>query len=174
MTNAKGRWWWLLLPIGWMGAIFVFSSDWLAWRNTAPLARIWLHWWLPNPDPQTTETFHLILRKLGHVTEYALLALLWYVALRRANCWSPRQAGLGAAVVSILYAGLDEWRQTFTVERIGSPADVGFDSLGVLLGLSGVALLHQLRALRSQLAAQDAYRTRPRKRPRYSYVARSD
>lgn len=174
MTDPKRRWWWLALPIGWMAAIYAFSSDWLSWRRTAPLAQSWLRWWLPNPDPQTVELFHFALRKLGHVTEYALLALLWYVALRRAVRWSPWRAGLGAAVVSILYAGLDEWRQTFTAERSGSLTDVGFDGLGVLLSLVGIGTLYLARAVRGRRTAADAHRIRLRKRPRYSYVARSD
>ncbi|OYT71439.1 MAG: hypothetical protein CFK52_08060 [Chloracidobacterium sp. CP2_5A] len=171
MTDAQRRGQWLLLPVGWMAAIFVFSSDWLAWGNTAPLARGWLRWWLPSLDSQSIETFHLIVRKLGHVTEYALLALFWHVALRRASQWSPWQAGLGAATVSILYAGLDEWRQTFTAERSGSLADVGIDSLGVLLGVAGIGALYLARAW---AAPRRAYCLRHRSRPRYSYAARSD
>ncbi len=169
MTNPKRRW--LLLPLGWMAAIFVFSSDWLSWRNTSPLAGRWLRWWLPNLDPQSIETLHLFSRKLGHVTEYALLALFWHIALRRASRWSPWQAGLGAAIISILYAGLDEWRQTFTAERSGSLADVALDSLGVLLSVAGIGALYLARAGRAWMAT---HRSRRRSRPKYSYAARSD
>ncbi len=174
MTDPKRRWWWLLLPISWMAAIFVFSSDWLSWRNTTPWVRSWLYRCLPNPDPYTVETCHLVVRKLGHVAEYAVLALLWYVAFRRAGYWRPWAATAGAALVSILYAGLDEWRQTFTAERSSSVADVVLDSLGVLLSATGIGLLYWVRSRRSQSAQADTYRIHARKRPRYSYVARSD
>ncbi|MFQ3580285.1 MAG: VanZ family protein [Chloracidobacterium sp.] len=175
MTDSHYRWWWLLLPLGWMAAIFVFSSDWFAWRNTAPLARGWLAWWMPNLDQTTVETFHLVIRKLGHVTEYALLALLWHVALRRVSRWTPWQASLGAVGISIGYAGFDEWRQTFTAERSGSLTDVGLDSLGVLLAAAGIAALYLARALRDRMArSARAYHRRRRHRPRYSYAARSE
>ncbi len=145
MTDSQRRWWWLLPPISWMAAMFVFSSDWLAWRNTAPVAYGWLHWWLPHLDAAQLESLHLLLRKLGHVTEYALLAVLWHVALRRAPRWQAWQAGLGAAVISVPYAALDEWRQTFTAERSGSLADVLLDSLGVGLAIGSIGLFHVIR-----------------------------
>ncbi len=174
MTDSQHRWWWLLLPISWMAAIFVFSSDWLAWRNTAPMAYGWLRWWLPNLDAAQLENLHLLVRKLGHVTEYALLAVLWYVALRQSHQWQAWQAGLGAAVASVLYAALDEWRQTFTAERSGSLADVLLDSLGVGLAIGSIGLLYVTRKLREWRRSYLIQRRRWRRRPRYSYAARSD
>jgi len=67
----------------------------------------------------------LILRKLAHVTEYAVLGFL----LVRAVPLAP------AFVLGVLYAAGDELHQHFVTGREGAPRDVAVDALGVLLGL---------------------------------------
>jgi VanZ family protein len=75
-------------------------------------------------------------RKLGHVTEYFILALLLWRALRRGReepwrwSWALGTLALGAA-----WAGLDELHQRFERGRGSSLVDVGWDSLGLLLAL---------------------------------------
>jgi len=141
MTSSQHGYWWWLIPISWMAAIFVFSSDWFAWQRTAPVVYSWLQWGQPHLDEPQLESLHLLVRKLGHVMEYALLVLLWHLALRRSHQWPIRRSLFGAAVVSILYAALDEWRQTFTAERSGNLTDIMLDGLGVGLAAGGIGLL---------------------------------
>jgi VanZ family protein len=50
------------------------------------------------------------LRKLAHVTEYALLTLLWWRALHGLGLRSALPA---AIAISLLYACTDEFHQTF-------------------------------------------------------------
>jgi len=78
----------------------------------------------------------LLLRKLAHATEYAILGLLLLRALGRA--WLA--LGLG-----VLYAGSDELHQHFVSGRHGSPIDVAIDAAGVLIG---VFLVRRALALR--------------------------
>jgi VanZ family protein len=68
----------------------------------------------------------LILRKLAHMTEYGLLALLWWRALGRL---AP------AVAITLLYAVSDEFHQSFVDGRHGSPVDVLIDATGVLLAI---------------------------------------
>src|SRR4051812_29022021 len=70
----------------------------------------------------------LILRKLAHMTEYALLYLLWLRALPAAPPWAPVAIALG-------YAVTDEIHQGFVHGRHASPVDVLIDGFGIALGI---------------------------------------
>jgi VanZ family protein len=72
----------------------------------------------------------LLLRKLAHAAEYAVLGLLLFRALGRAAAafW------LGAA-----YAVTDEIHQAFVPGRLGSPVDFAIDAAGVAIGI-GIAV----------------------------------
>jgi VanZ family protein len=72
-------------------------------------------------------TWDLILRKLAHMTEYALLFVLWRRAL-------PRQSPWVAAAIAVGYAITDEIHQTTVADRHGAPTDVLIDAAGVLVG----------------------------------------
>jgi VanZ like family len=75
----------------------------------------------------------LVLRKVAHAGEYAVLGLLLLRALARP--WAAFL--LGAA-----YAVTDEIHQTFVPGRAGSPVDVAIDAAGVAAGvLVGLRLL---------------------------------
>ena len=68
----------------------------------------------------------LVLRKIAHAAEYAVLGALLARALR-----SPRVA----VVVGVLYAVSDEVHQAFVPGRMGSPLDVAIDAVGVVAGV---------------------------------------
>jgi VanZ family protein len=71
-------------------------------------------------------TWDLVLRKLAHAAEFALLGALLLRALR------DERAALAAGVA---YALSDEVHQHFVPGRLGSPVDVAIDSAGVALGV---------------------------------------
>jgi VanZ family protein len=72
-------------------------------------------------------------RKLVHFGEYALLAPLWWRALRTRL--DPRRAALVALLVTSLYAATDEFHQTFVEGRNGNPFDWAIDTAGAAVGL---------------------------------------
>jgi VanZ family protein len=72
-------------------------------------------------------TWDYVLRKLAHLTEYAILALL----LRRAT-----GSAAWALVLAVAYAASDEVHQVFVRGRHGSPVDVAIDTVGALIGLA--------------------------------------
>lgn len=74
---------------------------------------------------------YLVFRKLGHVTEYAVLAGAWWFALRRHL--SARNALAVAWLISIAYAAGDEFHQSFVDNRDGRPRDVLIDTAGATL-----------------------------------------
>jgi VanZ family protein len=67
----------------------------------------------------------IVLRKLAHVAEYAVLGALLYRAVRR----EPLAALIGSA-----YAVTDELHQGFVSGRHGSPVDWMVDTAGVVAG----------------------------------------
>jgi VanZ family protein len=70
-------------------------------------------------------TWDLFLRKVAHVTEYAVLGALLARALN----------DLGAFAAGVAYAATDEIHQTFVAGRAGRVGDVAIDAVGVLLGI---------------------------------------
>jgi VanZ family protein len=71
-------------------------------------------------------TWDLVLRKLAHAGEFAVLGALLLRALR------DERAALAAGIA---YAISDELHQHFVPGRVGSPVDVLIDSAGVALGV---------------------------------------
>ena len=69
----------------------------------------------------------LVLRKLAHATEYAILGAL----LVRATGRPGLAFGLG-----VLYSVSDEIHQTFVPGRHGAPLDVAIDAVGVAVGIA--------------------------------------
>ena len=72
-------------------------------------------------------------RKLAHLGEYALLAILWWRALGTRT--TSRRAALGALLIAFLYAASDEYHQSFVEGRSGNPLDWAIDSSGAGVGL---------------------------------------
>jgi VanZ family protein len=71
--------------------------------------------------------WEVILRKLGHVSGYALLTTLWWWALSGVT----RRPLLVAVCIAFAYACTDELHQSFVHGRTGTPVDVGIDAIGM-------------------------------------------
>jgi len=100
------------LPAGlMMVAIFVFSS-------------------IPSMEMPDFGLWDLLVKKGGHMTGYALLALCIWFALK----WDRRWLWL-TFLLTILYAGSDEFHQLFVPGRHPSLLDVGIDAMGALIAL---------------------------------------
>jgi VanZ family protein len=135
-------------PVLWMAVIAVFSGGFFGADETGSWLLPLLARWVPWASPRQLHALHVAVRKLGHLTEYGILAALWLRAFPghpRAEAW--------AVALSVLYAGADEWRQGLAPNRSPSLLDVAVDAAGALVavgclrsrsGLGGVGL----RALR--------------------------
>ncbi len=98
----------------WMAVIFILSS-----QSTLPR----------GPDP----VLEVVMRKLAHFSEYALLAVL---LIRAFEGPVLSRVGLAALAVTVAYAVSDEIHQGFVPLRTPSPTDVLIDSAGALFGLA--------------------------------------
>jgi VanZ family protein len=99
------------MVIVWMGMIFALSS-------------------VPSLASPLAPTYDFILRKLAHLTVYAVLTVLLCRAFR-LHVASPTYAWLLAGLVAVVYASSDEWHQLFVPGRHGSLRDVGIDAVGI-------------------------------------------
>ena len=102
-----------------------------AMRAPAPLAVMALIFWLSaQPDLDSgLGVWDMILRKLAHAGVFGSLALLWWWALSP----STRRPAAVAAAVSVAYAIVDEYHQTYVEGRSGSAVDVVIDASGVIV-----------------------------------------
>lgn len=93
------------------------------------------------PDLKTSlETFwDIILRKIAHIVEYSVLFLLLSRAMKKPLIWP--------IIISILYAILDEFHQSFVPGRNMALLDVCFDSAGILLGFLGQLRINRCRKI---------------------------
>ena len=139
---------WLPLLI-WMGVIFSASADTQSTQRSSRLIEPFLRWLWPEVSPEQVEAVRWVVRKAAHLTEYAILAWLWWRAWRRpvrgdARPWSWRIAILALAAV-VIYAATDEWHQSFVPNRTGAVRDVLIDTVGGVAGLGGLWWLHRRR-----------------------------
>jgi VanZ family protein len=83
----------------------------------------------------------LIVKKGGHMLGYALLAAAFYHALTNSKR-SLHIYYIMSFCLTVMYAATDEWHQRFTPGRTPSIQDVGIDSIGGLIGLALLCLIH--------------------------------
>ena len=122
----------------WMALIFLGSTDVLSAEHTSRFLVPFLRWLNPEITGATLAFVQTIIRKLGHVTEYAILATLLWRALRAGTTLNLRVWVLFAVVwtACAMFAATDEFHQAFVPSRTSSFQDVIIDICGALIGLT--------------------------------------
>jgi len=87
----------------------------------------------------------VVVKKLGHMAEYGILAALSLWALGGVSSSIPRSHFLCAFALTALYAVSDELHQRFVPGRNPRPLDVAFDVAGAALALLGMARVRRAR-----------------------------
>jgi VanZ family protein len=128
---------WLPVLI-WIGLIFVGSTDALSAEQTSRFLVPFLRWLDPQISFATIAAIHFGLRKLGHLTEYAIFAALLWRALRRGTRLQAKMSILFllAWLAAAIFAVTDEFHQSFVPSRTASPVDVMIDICGAMIGLA--------------------------------------
>lgn len=94
-------------------------------------------WLFPGLSEGALEIVHLLTRKAGHFTEYAIFALLAARALRRSSLELLREHWFWvAALLVVIYSLTDEFHQGFYASRTASIYDCMIDSFGGLVVLT--------------------------------------
>lgn len=128
------RYWFPLLV--WLTLIFVGSTDVLSGEHTSLFMIPFLHRLFPHLLLPALERIELIVRKAGHISEYAILAVLSYRALVNTFLAGRRVfAGVMVLLFCLLYAASDEFHQSFVPSRTASWRDVVIDLCGALFAV---------------------------------------
>ena len=120
----------------WMALIFLASTSLMSATNTSLIVRPLVLWLSPHASEATINFIHLIVRKGGHFTEYAVLALLAARAFKTSSQELFRDHWfLAAVLLVVVYSLSDEFHQSFVPSRTASIYDSMLDSLGGLVAL---------------------------------------
>ena len=135
ITRLQGKIGFWLLTIAWALAITNFSTDRFSIKRTSNYLEPLLRWFFPHASDLTIYVLHVIIRKASHLTEYAIFATLafgiWAVDEPR---WQKRWLGYALSVAALLSI-MDEYHQTFTRMRVGTPSDSLIDTIGAAIAL---------------------------------------
>ena len=119
----------------------------LAWAPViAWAALIFLASAQPNLRFVSDDSLDFVVRKLGHMAVFGILALLLWRAL--ATTTTVRRPWAWALALAILYAITDEIHQGGTIGRHASPVDVAIDATGTLIAVGLIAGVVHLRRRR--------------------------
>jgi VanZ family protein len=120
---------------------FAFASLWLvlvlflgtasfAAQETGRFAIPFLTFMLPGAPRSELQAIHMVLRKVAHMFEYAVLALLWHRAVYRVGGRTQRTAAWVALSICLACACGDEAHQSMLPSRQGSARDFVIDAFG--------------------------------------------
>jgi VanZ family protein len=116
-----------------MALILWLSSDSGSAERTGRLILPVLHFLFPTVPPFQLDAMHGLVRKLGHLAEYAILTALWLRVFVVAWGMAPGRAAWQAWAISAVWAVIDEGYQSTVGSRTGSPGDVALDAVGALI-----------------------------------------
>jgi VanZ family protein len=144
----------------WAALIFIGSSDLLSGSHTGSFLLGPLRWLFPHASAQTLGLIHLLIRKAGHLTEYAILAALAAHAFRTSSREWLRHSWFWAAwVFASGYSLTDEFHQSFVPTRGASIYDSMIDSIGGLIGVAVFWWWRQRKNRKKSQATQAAKAT---------------
>lgn len=143
------------MVVVWMLVIFCFSAQ--PGEESADLSgsishlfmQIW-NWifrlgWDDVQILEMTAIWDFPIRKLAHMTEFGILAVLLFLAIKYyAQINTMKKRYVCAWVAAVIYAASDEFHQLFVPDRSGNLFDVGVDTCGITIAL---ILLYFLRRI---------------------------
>ena len=152
--RPQSRLWRYAPLIFWMAAIFFASTGELSASNTALLIEPLIRWFMPHVANEHIVFLHLLVRKAGHLSEYAILG--WLAARAFGTSTHPhlrRRWFMASLILICVYAFSDEYHQSFVPSRTASIYDSMIDICGGLTGLGLTALWKTRRRRRQKRTA---------------------
>jgi VanZ family protein len=127
-----------------MVVIFSGSTDMMSSGRTSRFIRPFFRWLNPNISEEALDQIQYVIRKGGHLTEYALLGFLLWRACRKPVRKDPRgwtwRDAVTAFCLAAAYSASDEIHQAFVPSREAHLTDVFIDMAGASIGLLAVWL----------------------------------
>lgn len=128
----------IVLLVIWMIAVFCLSNQ--QGEDSGNLSRIVANFFA-HGDTVKAESLEPLIRKVAHMTEYAVGAMIFYgITITYPEMSRKKRLILTFAYI-ILYAASDEFHQLFIDERNGSVVDVFIDTFGAALGIIGMLII---------------------------------
>lgn len=131
-----------------MTAIFIISSDLGSADHTRPvlasIVKRFLPWLAERMSPHLIDVTDFAIRKIAHVTEYAILSLLVSRSLAITKHTGTKTRVLATMIASV-YALSDEFHQSFVPSRGATYTDVMWDTLGASIGSGILYMAHRRR-----------------------------
>jgi VanZ family protein len=123
----------------WMAVVFSASADTASMRHSSRILEPILRWLFPHLSEERKNFIIFLARKGAHLTEYAVLSLLFWRGIRKSSThdsppWSWGQSGQAVLYVAV-FAATDEFHQLFVPGREASVHDVIIDTTGGILGI---------------------------------------
>jgi VanZ family protein len=126
--------------VAWLAFISFASSDSFSATNTSRIIGPLVLWLFPSTTPHHLDVIHLVVRKLAHFSEYALLGILAARAFRTStNPTIQRRWLLISLSIIVSYALIDEYHQSFVPSRTASIFDSLIDMSGGLAALGFIS-----------------------------------
>ena len=136
LASGRDRFWRYAPLLAWMTVIFLASTGALSASKSGSIIAPLLHWFFPNITETAVEVIHSVVRKGGHLSEYAILALLAARAFTGSAHAGLRRRWFAAALgLVVLYSFSDEFHQSFEASRTASVFDCLIDITGGLAAL---------------------------------------
>ena len=122
----------------WLCVIFIGSTDLMSAEQTSRFLVPFLRWLKPDISTEALAQVHFFVRKLGHISEYAVLAVLLWRAFRSGTNLQMKLPILFVAawILCGVFAASDEFHQSFVSSRTASLDDVLIDIVGAMIGLA--------------------------------------
>lgn len=139
----------------WICCIFILSTGTFSADNTYRILEPVLRFFMPHITVPEVKFVHFLIRKAAHITEYCIGSLLLFHSFRNTmRLERPWLWVLYSLIIIVLVAASDEYHQAFIVSRTSSVFDVGFDSLGGILGQGMSMVFYKMRYTRKKIKQQ--------------------
>jgi VanZ family protein len=151
--GAQPAVWWITTA-AWAATIYELSTQTYGSGLTAWLLRQALEFLHISISAAAFQSLHHLIRKLAHLSEYAMFALLLYGALAggKSYAWQARRAAWCIGIAGI-YSLTDEFHQLFVPERGASLLDSALDTTGGALAMLVLYLVSRMTQARARRKA---------------------
>lgn len=120
--------------ICWTVVIFVFSTPNFSAQTTGGFLEFLVNQIWPDLSPWL-DFFHLMIRKLAHLSAYGILSWCWFRAFFKGFELEINESLFKVFFLCLLIACLDEGHQALRASRTGSLLDIIIDMCGASLVL---------------------------------------
>ena len=128
-----------ILPVLWIGVISMFSTEAFGDATTSGVLHHLFGFLGVSMQYHELHKVNFLVRKSAHLTVYAVLAALWFRALRKSGVRLP-VALLFSLVISFSCGALDEFHQSLEAGRTPKVTDVFIDTTGAAAALFLITL----------------------------------